>query len=58
MQRGYARFEWSVLDWNTPSIEFYRRLGAVPMAEWTVFRLAGDALQAVGAPTAEPLREA
>jgi GNAT superfamily N-acetyltransferase len=58
VQRGYARFEWSVLDWNTPSIEFYRRLGAVPMAEWTVFRLAGDALQAVGAPTAEPLREA
>jgi GNAT superfamily N-acetyltransferase len=57
VQRGYARFEWSVLDWNTPSIEFYRGLGAVPMAEWTVFRLSGDALQAVGTPDAEPLRE-
>ena len=40
--RGYARVEWWVLDWNTPSIEFYRRLGAVPMDEWTVFRLTGD----------------
>jgi RimJ/RimL family protein N-acetyltransferase len=57
VQRGYARFEWSVLDWNTPSIEFYRRLGAVPMAGWTVFRLTGDALQAVGTPAAEPLSE-
>ncbi len=42
--RGYARFEWSVLDWNTPSIEFYRAMGATPMDEWTVFRLSGDAL--------------
>ena len=47
VQRGYARFEWSVLDWNTPSVDFYRRLGAVPMEEWTVFRLSGDALQQV-----------
>jgi ribosomal protein S18 acetylase RimI-like enzyme len=44
--RGYARVEWSVLDWNTPSIGFYRRLGAVPMDEWTVFRLTGSALTA------------
>ena len=44
VDRGYARVEWWVLDWNTPSIEFYRRLGAVPMDEWTVFRLTGDAL--------------
>jgi GNAT superfamily N-acetyltransferase len=44
--RGYARVEWSVLDWNTPSIGFYRRLGAVPMDEWTVFRLTGSALAA------------
>lgn len=44
--RGYARVEWFVLDWNTPSIEFYRRLGAVPMDGWTVFRLTGDALLA------------
>ena len=39
-----GRFEWSVLDWNTPSIEFYKAAGAVPMDEWTVFRLTGDAL--------------
>lgn len=44
--RGYARVEWSVLDWNTPSIGFYRRLGAVAMDEWTIFRLAGGALTA------------
>jgi hypothetical protein len=36
--------EWSVLDWNTPAIEFYRSVGAVAMDEWTVFRLSGDAL--------------
>ena len=46
--RGYARVEWSVLDWNTPSIEFYHRLGAVAMDEWTGFRLTGDALAAAG----------
>jgi GNAT superfamily N-acetyltransferase len=57
VQRGYARFEWSVLDWNEPSIAFYRRLGAVPMQGWTVFRLAGDALTAVGTPAARPLPE-
>jgi GNAT superfamily N-acetyltransferase len=44
VQRGYSRLEWSVLDWNTPSIEFYRAAGAVPMDGWTVFRLADDAL--------------
>jgi GNAT superfamily N-acetyltransferase len=42
--RGYDRLEWSVLDWNTPSIDFYRAAGAVPMDEWTVFRLTDDAL--------------
>ncbi len=47
VERGYARFEWSVLDWNAPSIEFYRRMGAVAMDGWTVYRLAGDALRAV-----------
>ena len=57
VQRGYARFEWSVLDWNAPSIAFYQSLGAEPLAEWTVFRLTGDALRAVGTPTREPLRE-
>lgn len=45
VDRGYARFEWSVLDWNTPSIEFYRRLGAVAMEEWTGYRLTGDPLR-------------
>ena len=44
VSRGYARVEWWVLDWNQPSIDFYRRFGAVPMDEWTVFRLTGDAL--------------
>ncbi len=48
VQRGYARFEWWVLDWNTPSIDFYRSLGAVAMDEWTVYRLDGEALQAAG----------
>jgi len=42
--RGCGRFEWAVLDWNEPAIRFYRSLGAVPMADWTVFRLTGDAL--------------
>jgi GNAT superfamily N-acetyltransferase len=51
---GYARLEWSVLDWNTPSIAFYRGLGAVPMAEWTSYRLDGPALVALGATGAGP----
>jgi GNAT superfamily N-acetyltransferase len=46
--RGYERLEWSVLDWNTPSIEFYRALGARPQDEWTVFRLTDEALTALG----------
>ncbi|MEQ1725161.1 MAG: GNAT family N-acetyltransferase [Sphingopyxis sp.] len=46
--RGCARLEWSVLDWNAPSIAFYRGLGAEPMDEWTVMRLSGDALDALG----------
>lgn len=49
VERGCARFEWSVLDWNTPAIEFYRRLGAEPLAEWTVFRLADQALHDLAA---------
>ncbi|MFT3897677.1 MAG: GNAT family N-acetyltransferase [Thermomonas sp.] len=47
VQRDCGRFEWSVLDWNEPSIAFYRRLGAVGMDEWTVQRLEGDALHAL-----------
>jgi len=44
VERGYGRLEWAVLDWNTPSIEFYRSLGAVPLDEWTAYRLTGEAL--------------
>ncbi len=43
---GYARLEWSVLDWNAPAIAFYKALGAEPMDEWTVFRLTDEALSA------------
>lgn len=49
---GFARVEWSVLDWNTPAIDFYRSLGAFPMDDWTTFRLTGDALAQVGRRTA------
>ncbi len=52
VERGYARFEWTVLDWNAPSIAFYRSLGAEPMDEWTTQRLSGDALAALAAATA------
>lgn len=45
---GYARLEWSVLDWNTPAIDFYRSVGAVPLTEWSVFRLSGDTLTRFG----------
>jgi GNAT superfamily N-acetyltransferase len=44
VRAGYRRLEWWVLDWNTPAHDFYRSLGAVPMDEWTVDRLDGDAL--------------
>jgi len=44
-ERGYGRIEWSVLDWNELAIGFYTSLRAVPMDEWTVFRLTGDALR-------------
>ena len=47
VDRGCARMEWSVLDWNEPSIRFYESLGAVPMRDWTTFRLTGDALAAL-----------
>jgi GNAT superfamily N-acetyltransferase len=43
--QGCGRFEWSVLDWNTPAIDFYRAAGALPQDEWTVYRLQGEALQ-------------
>ena len=47
VERGCARFEWSVLDWNEPAIAFYRKLGAVALDDWTVQRVSGDALQAL-----------
>ncbi len=47
-----TRLEWSVLDWNEPSIEFYRALGATPLDGWTGFRLAGEALARAGSPEA------
>lgn len=48
-ERGYRRFEWSVLDWNEPSIAFYRSIGAVGMDGWTVQRLDGAALERLAA---------
>jgi len=47
VERGYRRLEWTVLDWNAPSIAFYRSLGAVPMDEWTTNRLTGESLLAL-----------
>ena len=51
VERGCGRMEWAVLDWNQPAIEFYKGLGAVPLEEWTVFRLTGEALRSLGAPS-------
>lgn len=47
VERGFARFEWSVLDWNQPSIDFYLAMGARAMDEWTRYRLEGPGLQAL-----------
>jgi GNAT superfamily N-acetyltransferase len=47
VERDCSRVEWSVLNWNTPSIEFYKALGAVPMDEWSVYRLTDEALAKV-----------
>ena len=49
VERGFPRFEWTVLDWNAPSIAFYRSLGAVGMDEWTTQRVPGDALARLAA---------
>lgn len=49
-ERGYGRFEWSVLDWNENAIRFYERMGATVMPDWRVCRIAGDALAAFAAP--------
>jgi GNAT superfamily N-acetyltransferase len=50
VRRGYGRLEWWVLDWNSPAIGFYASIGAVAMSEWTVHRLAGEALAGLAAP--------
>lgn len=44
LERNCGRFEWSVLDWNEPAIGFYKKLGAVPLDDWTMFRVSGEAL--------------
>lgn len=49
VQRGCGRFEWSVLDWNQPAIDFYKAFGARPMDGWTVYRLDGERLAAFAA---------
>ena len=48
VERGCGRVEWAVLDWNEPSIEFYKSLGAVPLDEWTMYRLTGESLERAG----------
>jgi GNAT superfamily N-acetyltransferase len=48
VERDYERLQWWVLDWNQPSIDFYKSLGAVAMDEWTVYRVSGDALKKLG----------
>ena len=48
VERGCGRLEWSCLDWNKPSIDFYLSMGAVPMDEWTVYRVSGNRLQEMG----------
>jgi GNAT superfamily N-acetyltransferase len=50
VERGWTRLEWTVLDWNTPSIEFYRAHGARPLDDWTTFRVDGDALAQLAGP--------
>jgi len=49
IENGWQRFQWWVLDWNEPSINFYKSLGAVPMDEWTTFRVSGEALTRLAA---------
>ena len=48
IERGYGRFQWWVLDWNSPAIEFYKGLGAEAMDEWTVYRVSGEKLKELG----------
>lgn len=52
--RGYGRFEWSVLDWNSHAIRFYEKMGATVMTEWQICRVTGEKLQAFARPEADP----
>jgi hypothetical protein len=54
VERGCARLEWAVLDWNEPALDFYRGLGARAMDEWTVHRLTGEALHRLAAEALPP----
>jgi hypothetical protein len=59
LERNCGRLEWSVLDWNQRAIDFYKSLGAVPMNEWTMYRVTGPALQKLGSVSAsDPVDEA
>lgn len=49
VRRNCGRFEWAVLDWNEPAIQFYRKLGAEPKSDWTTYRVTGEALAKLGA---------
>lgn len=49
VERGYGRFEWSVLDWNSNAIRFYEKMGATVLPDWRICRITGDALQRFGA---------
>jgi GNAT superfamily N-acetyltransferase len=57
VEEGCPRYEWSVLDWNTPSIDFYHQLGAVMKTEWKGMQVSGDALSALAAESQFPLRQ-
>jgi GNAT superfamily N-acetyltransferase len=52
VERGCGRYEWSVLDWNTPAIEFYESIGAIVMPDWRICRVTGEALARLAAPAA------
>jgi GNAT superfamily N-acetyltransferase len=56
VERGGGRLEWVVLDWNEPSIEFYKSLGATALDDWLVYRLSGDALAALAGTSSAPNR--
>ena len=55
VEQGCGRYQWQVLDWNTPSIEFYESLGAKVMKEWLTMRVSGDSLQRLGEKSSSPI---